>query len=99
MFYTYLNRHSVISRYFEKGVDIRDIANVAGHNSINTTLRYIHIHVSHSIQQVIKKVLEPEEFSEEQKNKYQDEIDNLKAKLNDVLDTLRVIKSNKGVVT
>ncbi|MCC6682236.1 MAG: tyrosine-type recombinase/integrase [Phycisphaeraceae bacterium] len=54
--YGYLNRHSVISRYQKQGVDIRDVANIAGHRSINTTLGYTHLNASHSIQQVVSKV-------------------------------------------
>jgi len=60
--YGYLNRHSVISRYQKSGVDIRDVANVAGHSSITTTLGYTHLSQSHSIGQVVKRVFEAEQL-------------------------------------
>ncbi|QNN23328.1 phage integrase family protein [Planctomycetales bacterium ZRK34] len=59
--YGYLNRHSAISRYQKQGVDIRDVANVAGHSSIATTLGYTHLNKSHSINQVVAKVFQKQQ--------------------------------------
>lgn len=90
--YGYLNRHSTITRYQAKGVDIRDVANVAGHASITTTLGYTHLKTSHSIQQVVAKVLDETQLPTEERDKYEDDINSLKSQLREVKELVRYMQ-------
>ena len=51
-------RHTFISRLVMKGIDIRTVQELAGHKTIQMTMRYAHLAPSH-VQQAVEKLVAP----------------------------------------